>query len=606
MSDWFGVHDTIGPIKAGLDLEMPFPVFRAGKLVEAVRSGATTEENIDYRVSKMLELRNRLRRCLEQVPETSEIDEETNQTARELASGGIVLLKNDNDTLPLRYSHDTKIAVIGGFAQNAVVTGGGSASCNPQYRQSPLQFLQEMHTDPGNLRYAAGVRTRRIIPLATSEILTSQDGRKGIDIKYFNDDSPEPICTEFRGKSEMWMLGNFKPGLKVPGSHVELTTQLTPLSTGRHVLAVRCTGSFSLSINGEQVMTGPQPDVTTEQFLFNHILIESRTWLSMEAGKPYDIKLVMKSRDKMTIGEPTPYAASICFEEYYSEEAAIAEAVEIARTSDTSIIFAGRDGQYESEGFDLEDIRMPANQTALIKAVAAVSKKTVLVMHCGNPIDVSAFVDDVDAVLNAHFPGQEGPRAIVDILTGSVNPSGRLTTTWFKTIQDAPSFGNFPATRQQDGSIVMRYAEGLKMGYRHPEQERARWPFGFGLSYTSFSYGDLIATVEDDGLAPKIVCSVQVTNTGPVAGHEVIQLFVTPAETTVAWRPAMELKAFAKVYLQPGESATVPLDMDLQLACSYWDEVEKSWRMDTGAYGLVVGPCRVDISVAKGSLWNHL
>ncbi|KAF5689289.1 thermostable beta-glucosidase b [Fusarium circinatum] len=604
MSDWFGVHDTVGPIKAGLDLEMPFPVFRASKLVDSVHSGAVTEEEIDNRVKMMLELRNRTRSCHDQKPERSEIRDEANKLAWEIATSGIVLLKNADKTLPISPLDSPKIALIGEFAADPVITGGGSASCIPQYRHSPLDIMRQEFP---SVKCATGVRTRRLIPIAPTDQLMSTDGRPGVDIKYYDEESSELLLSEFQAKPHVWMLGRFKPGLRVPGFNLQLTTKLTPVSTGQHTLAVRCTGSFSLAINDNIVLTGPAEDISTEQFIFNPTLLESRLDVFMEAGKSYDVRVIVKGPEELAVGEPTPFAATLCFEEYRSDEEAIAEAVKLSRDLDLSIIYAGRNGQYESEGFDLEDMQMPLNQTALIKAVAAVSKKTVLVLHCGNPIDVSPFVDDVDAILNAHFPGQEGARAVTDLLTGKVCPSGRLATTWFKSLQDCPSFEHFSPKGVEDGNIYLEYKEGLEVGYRcRDSQNRVRWPFGFGLSYTSFSYSGLKATVNEESTVPKLKCCVVVKNTGAVSGKEVIHLYIKPAKDTSVWRPARELKAFTKVSLQPGVSQLIKLEVDLDMACSYWDENDVAWRMQPGMYQACIADQQVDFAIQKGLVWNHL
>jgi beta-glucosidase len=610
MSDWFGVHSTVDSVKAGLDLEMPFPVYRAARLVEAVKSGAVTENELNACVLKMLELRNRLPLSFEPVGGKTGMDKEASELAWELAAGGLVLLKNEKATLPLEISvkKTPKIAIIGEYGQNPVVTGGGSASCTPQYKIPAVDLWRErVEGGAANVRYAPGVRTRRIIPIASDSKIVSKDGRPGVDVAFFQDDIPAPIIEEHQNKSAMWMLGEFKPGVKVPGSRVHITTTLIPETSGEHTLASRCTGDFDLFVNNKRVMSGLEREISVEQFIFNHILLEARVQVPMEAGVPYSVRLEMRGPKKLIIGEPTPYAAALCFEEAYDEDARIAEAVAAARESDISIIYAGRDEQYESEGYDLEDIRMPTNQTALIKAVAAASSKTVLVMHAGNPIDVSAFVDEVDAVLLAHFPGQEGTRAIVDVLTGRVSPSGRLATTWFKTLEDSPSFGNFPAERRDNGSVALKYAEGVQVGYRHPAREgRVRWPFGFGLSYTQFTYGGLKVTVEEKQKAPKLKCEVTVTNTGPVAGKEVVQVYVTPNQGAAVWRPAQELKAFKKVQLQSGEDEIVDFELDLDIACSYWDEKQVAWRLEPGTYGIVVGNQVSSFAITEGSLWNHL
>lgn len=610
MSDWFATHSTAEPVKAGLDLEMPFPIFRGGRLLKEVESGAVTEAEIDQRVNKMLELRDRTKSCHKDEPEKSEVNAETSQVARELAAGGIVLLKNENNTLPLNTSEAINVAVIGEFAHEPVVTGGGSASCKPQYTQRPFEVLQNVLREHGTVRYAPGVRTRRIIPVAPTEQLTAKDGRHGVDIAYFNDDSPsDAILTEFQASASVFMLGEFKPGLRVPGSRLELTTTLTPSTTGAHTLAVRCTGAFTLSVNNDPILTrSTQAVLTTEQFLFNPTVYETRAApFPMTAGQPYHITLTMHSRTElMPHGEPTPYSAALCFEEHDDEPAAIQTAADLAAASDVSVVFCGRSAQYESEGFDLEEMRLPANQAALVRAVAAAGKRTVLVLYAGNPIDVSEVVDEVDAVVLAHFPGQEGGEALGEVLTGRVNPSGRLATSWWRRLEDAPSFGHFPAVKGPEG-VEISYAEGLEVGYRcRDAPARVRWPFGFGLSYTEFGYDGLRVEVDEKSTPPVLRCSVGVTNTGQREGREVVQLYVGALEGGAVWRPERELKAFTKILLQPGERRQVELEVDLKVACSYWDEDEKAWKLQAGRYAVRVGDCQQELGVTATSVWNHL
>ncbi|KAF4986352.1 hypothetical protein FGRMN_10879 [Fusarium graminum] len=606
MSDWFGTHATIEPVKAGLDIEMPLPVFRGDKLLKAVETGLVTEDEIDILVLRALELRNRTRAALEFKDERSEVNEETNNLAREVATGGMVLLKNEDNALPIKFEQSSRIAVIGQYAVDPVITGGGSASCIPQYKHSPLDILRQKLS--GAVQYCPGVRTRRIIPVAPLEKLTSPEAKPGVVVRYYNVEDFKPVLEEFQEDATVWMLGDFnKKGLEPVDSRLEIVTKLTPETSGSHTLAVRCTGSFSLSVNGCQVLSGEEKKVTTEQFIFNHILLESQIQVSMDAGVAYDIKLSMTGPRKLQVGEPTPYAAALCFEEYYSKDAAIAEAVEMARDAERTIIYAGRNDQYESEGFDLEDIRMPENQTRLINAVAAVAKKTILVLHCGNPIDVSAFVDNVDAILLAHFPGQEGAAAMVDLLMGDVCPNGRLATTWFKTLQDWPSYGNFPATQPEDGDACLQYAEGVAVGYRAPgSKDRARWYFGHGLSYTTFSHSNLQVFVDEKAGPKKLNCLLEVQNTGTISGKEVVHVFVRPSGATKVWRPEEELRGFTKVFLEPGENRQVGVDIDLAVACSYWDDHENVWRLDTGTYEVVVAGQRAEFTISKSSTRSTL
>ncbi|KAJ4178801.1 hypothetical protein NW755_012916 [Fusarium falciforme] len=591
MSDWFGTRSTVASMKAGVDVEMPVPVFRGEKLVKAVNNGEIRQDQIDASVSRLLDLRRRTRNAQSEGPEKSEIFVQTNEIARQLAQEGIILLKNTKETLPIQGSNDLRVAVVGEYAKNAVFTGGGSASCNPQYRQVPLDLLRETLPNPDCVSYAAGVRLRRIIPVAPPEIITTDQGQKGVEILYFNAGGDKPFLTEILEEATINLMAQRKPGLELPGSHIEMSTNLVPKTTGTHTLALQHSGSFSVRVDGIEVFKGDAPDITTEQFLFNLRKLESRVELPMEAGKSYNIRISMQSRQPV-VGEPTPYGLTLAFEEQYSEEQAISQAVEIAKMSDITIIFAGRSEQYESEGFDLEEITLPVNQVAMIKALAAVSKTAVL-LHCGTPIDISSFVDDVDAIVNMHFPGQEGPQAMVDILTGKVNPSGRLTTTWFKTLQDWPSFGNFPARDNNDGNFVIKYAEGLAVGYRAPvSTARVQFPFGHGLSYTSFSYEGLRVSLDESSSPTVLKVSVRVTNTGSVPGKEVVQVYISPPDNVSDWRPSRELKEFTKVNLSAGEAREVSIDLDIDTFSSHWSDSLRAWTLDKGEYTVEVGSQR--------------
>jgi beta-glucosidase len=434
--------------------------------------------------------------------------------------------------------------------------------------------------------------------MAISDILTAQNGQRGVDVTYFNDDSTNPLLTEFLDTANVFMLDKYKPGLNPSSSRLEMTTVLVPRNTGNHIVAVRCTGAYSLFVNNIEALAGPAPNITTQEFLFDPTKYESQVIMAMGAGESYTIKLVMHARDLM-VGEPTPYGATLCYEEEYSEEDAISEAVELAAKSDISLIYAGRNEQHESEGFDMKSMSLPDNQISLIKAVAAASRQTVLLLHCGNPIDVSPFVQDVDAIINMHFPGQEGPGAVVDILTGRVNPSGRLPTTWFKSLESAPSFSHFPSKVADDGDIAISYAEGLAVGYRASNLvDQIRWPFGYGLSYTTFKYNDLQLRLEKSASSPTLQAMVCLTNTGKSFGKEVVQVYVCPKAPKV-WRPERELKGFTKVSLLPGESKTVEITVDILSACSYWDEEQRIWTMDKGSYEVEVAGMKVEFEASS-------
>jgi len=256
-------------------------------------------------------------------------------------------------------------------------------------------------------------------------------------------------------------------------------------------------------------------------------------------------------------------------------------AVEIAREAEVTVVFVGLKEIDESEGYDRETIDLPAAQVDLIRRVAAVSRRTVVVLSHGGVVSLEGWHDEVDAILDGWLLGQAGGAAIADLLYGVANPSGRLAETIPLRLQDNPSYFNFPG---EQGHV--RYGEGVLVGYRYYEtaEVEVRYPFGHGLSYTSFETSDLSVTATGDDSA---LVSVTVTNTGPVAGKHVVQAYVATDAGPVR-RPARELRAFTKIALSPGESRTVELELGRR-AFAYYDIELSRWVVAPGDYTVQIG-----------------
>jgi beta-glucosidase len=263
------------------------------------------------------------------------------------------------------------------------------------------------------------------------------------------------------------------------------------------------------------------------------------------------------------------------------------EAVGVARDADVTVVFAGLAESDESEGFDRTTLDLPAEQVELIRAVAAVSARTVVVLSSGGVVSLEGWHDDVDAVLAGFLLGQAGGSALADLLTGAVDPSGRLAETFPLRLQDSPSYLNFPG---EQGHV--RYGEGVMVGYRHVVTTDApvRYPFGHGLSYTTVETSDLRVRATGDDRA---TVSVTLTNSGGRAGRHVVQVYVATAAGPVR-RPARELRAFTKVSLAPGESRTVTLELDRR-AFAYWDVREHGWVVAPGEYTIQIGRSACDV-----------
>lgn len=272
------------------------------------------------------------------------------------------------------------------------------------------------------------------------------------------------------------------------------------------------------------------------------------------------------------------------------DEALIQEATEVAGRVEVAVVFAGLPGAYESEGFDRDHMRMPAQHDRLVAAVSQANPNTIVVLANGSPVAMP-WIDRVGAVLECYLAGQAGGGALADVLFGTANPSGKLAETFPVAQEDVAADRWFPGEGRQ-----VQYREGLHVGYRYFDSAAVPvlFPFGHGLSYTSFAYTDLTATVRGD----RCDVEVKVTNTGAVKGAEVVQLYVHDVESSM-YRPEQELKAFSKVTLEPGESKTVAMELD-RSAFAVFDREAQRWVVEAGTFEVRVGSSSRDIRLAAG------
>ena len=291
------------------------------------------------------------------------------------------------------------------------------------------------------------------------------------------------------------------------------------------------------------------------------------------------------------LGSP-PFAAGYGVGETTHDAALLDEAVQVARTAETVVVVIGLPGADESEGFDRTHMNLPANQLAMLEAVASANPNVVVVLVNGATVLLGDVIPHARALVEAWLGGQAAGGAIADVLTGVVNPSGRLAETIPHRLEDNSSYLNFPGDSQ-----VVRYGEGLFIGYRGYDKSRqdVAFPFGFGLSYTTFALSDLSVamrgSVAENDLAATV--SVTVTNTGGVDGAEVVQVYVADLESSVA-RPVRELKGFAKVSLAAGAAQRVAIDLD-QRAFAFWSLLRRDWVVEAGEFMIGVGPHSRDL-----------
>jgi beta-glucosidase len=291
-----------------------------------------------------------------------------------------------------------------------------------------------------------------------------------------------------------------------------------------------------------------------------------------------------------------PFAAGYGIGDTTDDDALLAEAEQVADSADTVVMVVGLPGADESEGFDRTHMNLPANQLTALQAVAAVNPNVVVVLVNGSTVLLGDITPHAQALVEAWLGGQAAGGGIADVLTGKVNPSGRLAETIPHRLEDNSSYFNFPGD-----SHIVRYGEGLFIGYRGYDRahQDVAFPFGFGLSYTTFALSDLAVTtrgsVADDTLAATV--TVTVTNTGDRDGAEVVQVYITDVASTVA-RPARELKGFAKVSLAAGASEQVSVELD-QRAFAFWSVVHGRWAVEAGDFVIAVGPHSRDLPLSE-------
>ena len=272
------------------------------------------------------------------------------------------------------------------------------------------------------------------------------------------------------------------------------------------------------------------------------------------------------------------------------QPALIEEAAGLAQAADAAVLYIALPSFKESEGYDRVDLDLTAQQVALIKAVGAVQPNTVVVLNNGAPVVVGEWIDSAAAVLEAWMMGQAGGGAVADVLFGRTNPSGKLAETFPLRLEDTPAYLNWPGD-----NATVRYGEGLYIGYRYYDARKlpVQFPFGYGLSYTSFAYSNLRLSADSIRDVDGVVVTVDVTNTGAVAGKEIVQLYVHDQASALA-RPSKELKGFAKVELQPGETRTVSIPLNFR-AFAFYHPGYRQWITEDGAFDLLVGASSADI-----------
>jgi beta-glucosidase len=621
VTDWFAGGTTDRAARAGLDLEMPGPSrFYGRQLGQAVRDGAVDESLLDAAVTRLLTVYDRIGALDDEPREPIAVDREEHRVlARRAAAESMVLLKNGTHeagpapaepVLPLDATTLTTLAVIGPNAERARIMGGGSAEVQPHYRISPLQALRERLGDRVQIVHAQGCDIDRTVPIISGEQLNG-----GFTVDMYSG-------VEFEGESTRRVIDSGRV-LVLPRVEADVprgpmsfraTGTYTPAQTGPHVLSMVELGAARVFVDAAVVFDGIANPTPAGDGFFGVARQELTATVEMTAGRGHVIDIEFTSTQRgwlqgVQIGcKPVP------------SPDLMDRAVAVAAAADAAIVVVGTNNDWETEGHDRDSMDLPGAQAELIRRVSAANPRTIVVVNAGAPIETASWTTDADAVLQVWFGGQEMANALVDVLFGETDPSGRLPTTFPERIEHTPSFGNFPGEHGQ-----VRYGEGVLMGYRWYEARHlpVSIPFGHGLSYTSFAIGTprlstsaiSFARATGDADLDTLSVVVPVTNTGDRRGAEVVQCYVGAVSPAVV-RPPKELKAFQKVWLEPGETRSVTLTLDGR-AFAYWNpgnaytgqlapdqlgffgapaQAAAGWQVDPGAYRIHIGRSSADIA----------
>lgn len=588
VSDWFAsVKSTAPSVNAGLDLEMPGPpLWRGAKLLQAVENGEVTEATLDESVLRLLHLLVKTG-CFEHAeegPEQSIDRSEHRALARSAATEGIVLLRNERQVLPLQREHLSSLAIIGPNAKQARIMAGGSAQVTPHYAVTPFDGILAKVGDQFTLNYELGCPNYKLLSLLKPEQVQNAAGEPGFTIEYFNDSdfSGAPVWTDHGQSSEIQWFGPLPEAVNAQQFVLRSVGQFTPQETGTYTFSLTAVGQSRLSVDGQEILDNWAHTRPGESY-FSMGTAEVRNTLEMQAGRSYTLTFEYRKSAynpfvAVRLGCQPPFPTD-----------AIERAAQAAASSDVALVFVGLNGEWESEGFDRPHMDLVGDQDALIERVAAANPNTVVVLNTGSPVTMP-WLDKVAAVVQTWFPGQECGNAIADVLFGTANPSGKLPQTFPVRLEDNPAYINYPG---DNGKVY--YGEGLFVGYRYYEKKKVAplFPFGFGLSYTTFAYSDVRLNASEIGPDDTLSITLDVTNTGERAGAEIVQLYIHDSESRLH-RPEKELKAFAKVYLEPGEHQAVTLTISRQ-ELAFYDDQAHAWIAEAGEFTALVGSSSQDI-----------
>ncbi len=569
MSDWGAVHSSIPTALSGLDLEMPNGEYlNKSTLLNAINDGTIPVSKIDDKVKRILTVIFKL--GLFDSEEWEEDDDLINsdeniKVAYQTALESIVLLKNEQSILPLKTNDEKTIAVIGQNAKLARTGGGGSSFVEAINPVSPLNAIKCKFPKNFKIKFEQGVDFNEEIDGINNEFLFTDETQKqnGVIAEYFDNIrlSGNPKIKRV-DKNINFRWGNDGPdGMKDDLFSVRWTGFIKAPESAEYLIGTVSDDGIRLWIDDKLVM----------EDWSNHGDLTKYITMKLEKDKLYKIK--------MEYYENSGGATAVLGWKTKGGNL-LNDAVELAKNSDYVIVFAGTSNAIETEGKDRDDLLLPAMQDELISEIANVNKNVIVVLTTGSPVLMDKWINKVSGILQLWFAGSEAGNAIADVILGNYNPSGKLPITFPHKWEDCSAFSTYKTM-----SARTYYADDIYVGYRHFDKYSIEplFPFGFGLSYTTFDYSNF-SVANNSG---EFTFTFEIKNTGGFKGEEVPQLYVSSKVPGVDM-PVKELKGFKKVMLEPGESQEISFGLKKN-DFSFFDEESQNWKINPGQYEIAVG-----------------
>jgi beta-glucosidase len=594
MSDWVATYDTAAAANGGLDLEMPFGVYYSReKLLPLLQNGTISEATLDDKVRRILRVAAAFG-WLDRPQMDIDIPRynlEGRDASLQAATEGTVLLQNEHNALPLNKSALKTIAVIGPNATQTITTGGGSGEVVSFANTNLLVGISDYVGEKTKVLYSRGLYSTYQLSRLTHFTTDAEGTTAGVTHTSYSQPNLEGEVTGTTVEPLLMNAGstrrepeeqemNALTSHKNNNPYTRPTTSskwvgyYTPAESGQFAVFVQTDGKYRLLVDDKVVFDS--------SIVPKAILNQSTLELSKA---PHKVELQQLSQQLASVSGMRVGIAPL-------STIVDQDALAMASHADAVILSVGFNASSESEGGD-RSFDLPVGQDQLIERIGELDKKagkkTIVMITSGGSVNVTPWKDDVDGIFETWYAGEEGGKAAAQLLFGEANPSGHLPISWEKEITDNPSYKNY---YPDAGTNKIVYREGIFMGYRGYEHNHVepQYPFGFGLSYTTFKFGNLKSTQIGDG---RYSVTFDVTNTGTRAGATVAQLYVGETSPSVE-RPTKELKGFERVMLEPGQTKQVSMKLDPR-SFSFFDVKAAAWHADAGDYELLLGDSSEDI-----------